>query len=96
MQEVDATRTTSLPHSMLDAAAGGSIATLKASPEERKPERAPRDAIYRVKIALNSAPPGQQVMLASVLISGKAHAWLPAIFSRMAAVLPRERFLSPA
>ena len=81
---------------MLDAAAGGSIATLKASPEERKPERAPRDALYRVRIALNSAPPGQQVMLASALISGKAHAWLPAIFSRLAAVLPRERFLSPA
>ena len=85
-----------MTHSMLDAAAGGSIATLKASPEERRAKRAPRDALYRVKIALNSAPPGQQVMLASVLIAGKAHAWLPAIFSRLAAVLPRERFLSPA
>ena len=79
-----------MPHTMLDAAAGGAIATLKASPEERKPERAPRDALYRVRIALNSAPPGQQMMLANVVISGEGHAWLPAVFSRVAAVVIRE------
>lgn len=90
MQEVDATRTTSLPHSMLDATAGGPIATLKASEDERRPERAPKDAIYRVRITLDSAPASRQMMLADVVISGEGHAWLPAIFSRMAAVVIRE------
>jgi putative peptide zinc metalloprotease protein len=90
VQEVDAARTAALPHSMLDASTGGPIVTLRASAEERKPERAPRDAIYRVRITLDGAPPGQQMMLANAVISGEGHAWLPAIFSRMAAVAVRE------
>jgi putative peptide zinc metalloprotease protein len=90
VQEVDAARTAALPHSMLDASTGGPIATLKPSAEERRPERAPRDALYRVRIRLDGAPPGQQMMLATVVISGEGHAWLPAIFSRVAAVAIRE------
>ena len=90
VQEVDAARTAALPHSMLDASTGGPIATLKPSAEERRAERAPRDALYRVRITLDSAPPGQQMMLANVVISGEGHAWLPAVFSRVAAVVIRE------
>ena len=90
VQEVDAARTAVLPHSMLDATAGGPIATLKTSAEERRLERAPKDAIYRVRITLDSAPKSLQMMLADVVISGEGHAWLPAIFSRMAAVVIRE------
>lgn len=90
VEEVDAARTAALPHSMLDASTGGPIATLKPSAEERRPERAPKDAIYRVRITLDSAPPGQQMMLADVVISGEGHAWLPAMFSRVAAVAIRE------
>ncbi len=90
VQEVDTGRTTALPHSMLDASAGGLIATLKPSLEDRKPERAPRDALYRVRITLDSAPVGQQMMLANAVISGEGHAWLPTIFSRIAAVFIRE------
>ena len=90
VQEVDTTRTTALPHSLLDANAGGPIATLRATSDERKPERAPRDSIYRVRITLDSPPAGQQMMLSDVVISGEGHAWLPAILSRMAAVVIRE------
>ncbi len=90
VEEVDAARTAALPHSMLDASTGGPIATLKPSAEERRPERAPKDAIYRVRITLDSAPPCQQMMLADVVISGEGHAWLPAMFSRVAAVAIRE------
>ena len=90
VQEVDTGRTTALPHSMLDASAGGPIATLKPSLEDRKPERSPRDALYRVRITLDSAPVGQQMMLANAVISGEGHAWLPTIFSRIAAVVIRE------
>ena len=90
VQEVDTTRTAALPHSMLDATAGGPIPTVRPSAEERRPERAPRDAIYRVKITLDEAPASQQMMLSDVVISGEGHAWLPAILSKMAAVFIRE------
>ena len=40
--ELDAARTAALPHSMLDATAGGPIATLRPAGEERRVERAPR------------------------------------------------------
>jgi putative peptide zinc metalloprotease protein len=90
VQEVDTARTAALPHSMLDASAGGPIATLKPSAEDRKSERAPRDALYRVRITMDSAPVGQQMMLANAVISGEGHAWLPAIFSRIAAIVIRE------
>ena len=90
VQEVDTTRTSALPHSMLDANAGGPIATLRHSAEERRPERAPRDAIYRVKITLDESPTSQQMMLSEVVISGEGHAWLATILSKMAAVFIRE------
>ena len=90
VQEVDTARTAALPHSMLDASAGGPIMTLKPNAEERKPERAPKDAIYRVRITLDSAPAGQQMMLANAVITGEGHAWLPAVFSRIAAIVIRE------
>ena len=88
--EVDTSRTTVLPHSMLDAKAGGPIATLVASSEERRQERVPKEAIYRIKIALDRKPPGLQMQLTNVVISGQARAWLPGILSRIAAVAIRE------
>ncbi len=88
---LDAARTTALPHSMLDATAGGPIATLRPAGEEhRAVERAPRDALYRVHIALDEAPRAHQMMLAKVVISGDGRAWLPTVLGRMAAVAIRE------
>jgi putative peptide zinc metalloprotease protein len=90
VQEVDTARTTILPHMMLDAKTGGPIATLAPNADDRH-ERVPKDAIYRVRITLDGAPFGQpvnqQMMLAHVTISGESRAWLPSVFSRMAAVL---------
>ena len=89
VQEVDTARTTVLPHAILDAKSGGPIVTLAPNAEDRR-ERVPKDAIYRVRIALEEAPPAQQMMLAHVSISGESRAWLPTVFSRMAAVAVRE------
>ena len=89
VQEVDTARTTVLPHAILDAKTGGSIVTLAPNAEDRR-ERVPKDAIYRVRISLDEAPPSQQMMLAHVNISGESRAWLPAVFSRVAAVAVRE------
>ena len=87
--EVDTARTTVLPHPILDAKTGGPIVTLTPNAEDRR-ERVPKDAIYRVRIALDEGPPAQQMMLAHVSISGESRAWLPTVFSRMAAVAVRE------
>jgi putative peptide zinc metalloprotease protein len=93
VQETDTARTAILPHTMLDAKSGGPIVTLAPNADDRR-ERVPKDAIYRVRIALDEAPfakqSNQQMMLASVTISGESRAWLPLVFSRMAAVLVRE------
>lgn len=89
VQEVDTARTTVLPHAILDAKTGGSIVTLAPNAEDRR-ERVPKGAIYRVRISLDEAPPSQQMMLAHVNISGESRAWLPAVFSRVAAVAVRE------
>ena len=89
VQEVDTARTTLLPHAILDAKSGGPIVTLAPNAEDRR-ERVPKDAIYRVRITLDEVPSAQQMMLANVSISGESRAWLPTVFSRMAAVAVRE------
>jgi putative peptide zinc metalloprotease protein len=89
VQEVDTVRTAILPHSILDAKNGGPIVTLSPSAEDHR-ERVPKDAIYRVRIRLDEVPPSQQMMLAHVSISGESRAWLPTVFSRVAAVAVRE------
>lgn len=88
--EVDTTRTLSLPHSMLDATAGGPIATIRPTADDKRPERGPKDAIYRVKIALDDPQPVLQMMLTNVVISGEPRAWLPEIVTRILAVGIRE------
>ena len=89
VQEVDTARTTVLPHAILDAKSGGPIITLAPNAEDRR-ERVPKDAIYRVRIILDEVPSAQQMMLAHVSISGESRAWLPTVFTRMAAVAVRE------
>lgn len=64
--QIDATRTTVLPHAMLSSLQGGSIATL--------PEGAglqPREAVYRIKVCLKSPPQGLQVLRGWVAIQAQ-------------------------
>lgn len=83
--EVDATRTTVLPHYSLDAKSGGDIVTLENE------KNVPRNAIYRVRVKLDSPPPGsRQMKTGNVVISGEARAWLPTILERISAVAIRE------
>jgi putative peptide zinc metalloprotease protein len=83
--EVDATRTTVLPHYSLNAKAGGDIVTLGNE------KNIPRDAIYRVRVKLDTPPPeSRQMKTGNVVISGEAKAWLPAILKRIGAVAVRE------
>lgn len=85
VMEVDATRTTVLPHYSLSAKSGGEIVTL-----ENK-ENVPVDALYRVRVRLNSPPlGGRQMETGNVVITGEAKAWLPTILKRIGAVIVRE------
>lgn len=89
--EVDTNRTAVLPHAMLNAHAGGPVATLTPAAGERRGEAlAPRDSLYRVKIALDAAPSTVQMGLGRVVIGADAQAWLPTFAKRAAAVLVRE------
>lgn len=90
VKEVDSSRTSVLPHSMLDARAGGPLATVAATGDSQRQERSPKDAIYRVRIEVQGIPQGQQMMLSSVVIAGEERAWLPSILTRIAAVAVRE------
>jgi putative peptide zinc metalloprotease protein len=67
--EVDGQRTQVLPHAMLDAHAGGPVATLGATAQRPADAQAPRDALYRVKIALDAPPATQQTAQAQTLMS---------------------------
>lgn len=89
VQAVDTARTAMLPHAMLDAKSGGPIVTLTPNADDRR-ERVPKDALYRIRIALDAAPPMQQMMLSQVTITGESRAWLPTAVARMAAVAVRE------
>lgn len=85
VMEVDATRTTVLPHYSLSAKSGGEIVTL-----ENK-ENVPVDALYRVRVRLTSPPlGGRQMETGNVVITGEAKAWLPTILKRIGAVIVRE------
>ncbi len=89
VREVDTVRTAVLPDAILDAKSGGPIVTLAPSAEERR-EHVPKDAVYRVRIALDRAPASSRIMLAKVAISGASQAWLHGAVSRVAAVFIRE------
>lgn len=93
VQEIDTVRTAILPHALLDSKSGGSIVTLASTADDRR-DHVPKDAIYRVRITLDESPfaqhGNQQMMLAHVAISGESRAWLPSLFSRIAAVMIRE------
>ena len=84
--EVDTARASVLPHAILDSQSGGPIATLPGAGNTRSP----RDAIYRVRIALEAAPVNAQVALAEAVIDGAPRAWLPSVLEGMAAILIRE------
>jgi putative peptide zinc metalloprotease protein len=95
--EIDQSRTAVLPDRMLDAQVGGPIVTLAPGPSERRTDasapmqgQAPRDSLYRVKIALDGRPQQDQAALGRVVIDGDARAWLPAALERAASVLIRE------
>ena len=89
--EVDTAKTSVLPHAMLDAQTGGPIVTLNASPADgQSGARVPRDALYRVRVQLDTAPPLRHMAVSRVVIQGHQRAYFATLFERVAAVFMRE------
>ena len=88
--EVDSTRSATLPHPALDAAAGGPIATLPNQQQSPTPGRSPRESLYRVRIVVNGSPALPRIAIGEVRIAGEGRAWLPAAVNRILAVGVRE------
>jgi putative peptide zinc metalloprotease protein len=87
--EVDTTRTALLPDAMLDASYGGPVVTLPHA-DGRNGEHFARDALFRVRIALRGAPPREQMILCSAVISGERRSLLHGVLDHALSVLIRE------
>ena len=88
---VDTARSQVLPHPMLDAHTGGPIVTLSAAPGDGQPgTRVTQDALYRVRLQLDTPPPLRQMAISRVVIEGQQRTYLSTIFERIAAVFVRE------
>jgi putative peptide zinc metalloprotease protein len=87
--QIDTSRAASLPYPMLDAAFGGPIVTLP-HPDPRNADHVVRDGLFRVRIALDKAPPREQMALCSVVISGERHSLLGGVVEHAISVVMRE------
>ena len=85
---VDTAKINSLPHPLLDAQYGGTIATLPASGAHEK--SVPTQAYYKVRIAFDEPPQVKKMAIADVKIETQARAWLPTFADRIAAIFVRE------
>lgn len=83
---IDLTRTVRLPTPALDAVHGGLFATLPGSNAAAEP----RDALYRVRIMLDSQPELSSVSLVNVQISAEPEAVGARLLRAIAAVAVRE------
>lgn len=82
---IESTRTARLPHALLSATHGGAIPVLQDASG-----MTPRDALYRVRIALDQPPPLQQVLRGSASIESEARSWLLDAMKPVLIVLVRE------
>ena len=88
---IDVSRTTILPSAMLDATHGGPIATVNDTAHPGA-EKSPvvRDALFRVRVALDAPLATRQSAPVRVRIEGEKESVLASVFRRMASILVRE------
>ncbi len=81
---IDSAKVNALPHPMLDAQHGGTIATLAGD------KSIPAQGFYKVRVNFKQQPNLQKMTLTNVKIETQAKAWLPTVFERVAALFVRE------
>lgn len=92
IEAIDVSRTLVLPTPMLDALNGGPIATVMDAPREGQQGRGQvvRDALFRVRIALDQPLPSHQVSTVRVAIEGQAESVATGLIRRVVSVFVRE------
>ncbi|MGS5088620.1 HlyD family efflux transporter periplasmic adaptor subunit [Hydrogenophaga sp. A37] len=91
IEAIDVSRTLALPSPMLDASNGGPIATVtEAAREGKERSQVVRDALFRVRIALDEPLPTNQVSTVRVSIEGKTESIASSALRKMASVFIRE------
>jgi putative peptide zinc metalloprotease protein len=86
--EIDAARTATLPHRLLDAQFGGPIATVQGA--GAKAEGSPRASLFRIKIQLDRAPDVTRMAAVQVVIQGEPRSLLGGAFTHALSVVVRE------
>lgn len=94
VEEIDTTRTTVLPHPMLDSQWGGPIATTPAAPGSHggvaRTDGSPSASLFRVRVRLKEAPRDLRVGQVQTVVHGRRSSWLMSGWAYAAAVLVRE------
>lgn len=94
VEEIDTTRTTVLPHPMLDGQWGGPIATSPATAGSTggsaRAEGSPRASLFRVRVRMKEAPQQVRVGQVQTVVHGHRRSWLMSGWAFAAAVLVRE------
>ncbi|MGM9428126.1 HlyD family efflux transporter periplasmic adaptor subunit [Hydrogenophaga sp. MI9] len=91
IESIDVSRTQVLPTTMLDANNGGPIPTVtEATKEGQERTQVVRDALYRVRIALDKPLPTHQASTVRVAIEGRAESVAAGFFRRVASIFIRE------
>lgn len=91
IEAIDVSRTLVLPTPMLDALNGGPIATVPDAPREGQGRgQVVRDALFRVRIALDQPLPTQQVATVRVAIEGTSESIATGLLRRVVSVFIRE------
>ena len=85
VEAIDATRTHQLPHPMLSVQYGGPVAVLAGANG-----LAPRDTLYRVRVALDGPPRELQLQRGTAVIKGTPRSWLGEIIKPALTLLIRE------
>jgi putative peptide zinc metalloprotease protein len=91
IEAIDVSRTLVLPTPMLDAVNGGPIATVTDTPKTGQDRsQVVRDALFRVRVVLDTPLPTQQVATVRVAIAGTSESIATGLFRRVASIFIRE------
>jgi putative peptide zinc metalloprotease protein len=91
IEAIDVSRTLVLPTPMLDAMNGGPIATVPDVPKEGQGRgQVVRDALFRVRVVLDSPLPTHQVSTVRVSVDGTSESIATGLLRRVASIFIRE------
>ena len=83
--DIERVRTNTLPHALLSSQHGGNIPVIP-----NQEGLTPRDALYRVRVALSDKPDTLKILRGTAVIEGKPESWLVGALKPVLIILLRE------